>query len=417
MSLQVWLPLNGDLTQQGLSDIEVTNNNATVSNEGKIGKSYYFNGNKQWLQFNDTFKEFYNNDWSFAAWLKPTDSTRSIILSEYYGSGASNIAIELTAARVIRVYWAGSPDINFTTAGGLPINTWTHVAICKKNNHIDLYFNGNLMQSYDGTLTNHISNCQPRIGDDYRGNSGNTVSYQGYMNDFRLYDHCLSIKEIKELSKGLVLHYKLNDLAEEYGNTVFDSSGYNYNGEIIGSLENDGSNRYNYSTKSTNGANNYIIGPVMPSSIQSYSCWIKGNKSAGFIAFGDSVNELAFGFVSGNAYSSCYSGSKQINLFSGTNFINNEWNHIVVINDGTNHRLYINGVETSTISSKDNFIHNDNHLYLFRRNYNTNYVFNGNISDFRAYATILSDDDILELYHTAASIDNQGNLFCGEVVE
>jgi hypothetical protein len=39
------------------------------------------------------------------------------------------------------------------------------------------------------------------------------------------------------------------------------------------------------------------------------------------------------------------------------------------------------------------------------------------MSDFRIYATALSAEDVAELYHTAASIDKQGNLFCGEVVE
>jgi hypothetical protein len=31
------------------------------------------------------------------------------------------------------------------------------------------------------------------------------------MNDFRVYDHCLSLSEIKEISQGLVLHYKFDD--------------------------------------------------------------------------------------------------------------------------------------------------------------------------------------------------------------
>ena len=42
MSLQIWLPLNGDLHNQGLSNLTVTNNGATVNNSGKIGKCYYF---------------------------------------------------------------------------------------------------------------------------------------------------------------------------------------------------------------------------------------------------------------------------------------------------------------------------------------------------------------------------------------
>ena len=44
MSLRVWLPLNGNLNNYGISDITVTNNGATVDNNGKIGKCYKFDG-------------------------------------------------------------------------------------------------------------------------------------------------------------------------------------------------------------------------------------------------------------------------------------------------------------------------------------------------------------------------------------
>jgi len=42
MALQVWLPLNGNIKNQGLSNITVTNNGATVNDNGKIGKCYSF---------------------------------------------------------------------------------------------------------------------------------------------------------------------------------------------------------------------------------------------------------------------------------------------------------------------------------------------------------------------------------------
>lgn len=43
---------------------------------------------------------------------------------------------------------------------------------------------------------------------------------------------------------------------------------------------------------------------------------------------------------------------------------------------------------------------------------------NGKLSDFRIYSTNLSDEDVLDLYQSSASLDSQGNLILsGEVIE
>lgn len=208
MSLQVWLPLNGNLHNQGLADITVTNNGATVDNNGKIGKCYYFNGSSQYLQLSKSLTNLYAGDFSWAIWLKPTDATRGIIFSEYASTGASNVAFELLANRVIRVYWAASPD--WSTGISIEQNVWSHVAITRHENILKVYVNGELKATKsDATLANKTSSSFIRLGDDYRG--GTSVSYMGYMNDARIYNHALSAKEVEEIAKGLILHYKLDN--------------------------------------------------------------------------------------------------------------------------------------------------------------------------------------------------------------
>ena len=207
MALQVWLPLNGNLDNQGLSGITVTNNGATIDNNGKIGKCYYFDGNAHYLQFSESVGDLYSGDFSYAVWLKPMDDTRSVICSEYASSGSSNIAVELSASRQVRLYWNGSPDIS-STGCILPKSQWTHIAITRSGNEAKFYMNGELKYTYTGTLSNKTSTAKIRLGDDYRG--GTSVSYMGYMNDFRIYNHALSPKEIEVLSRGLVCHYPLS---------------------------------------------------------------------------------------------------------------------------------------------------------------------------------------------------------------
>ena len=208
MSLQVWLPLDGNLDNLGLrGDIVVSNTGATVNDSGKIGKCYYFNGSSQYLQLNKSLTDLYTKDFSWAIWLKPTDATRGIIFSEYSSTGASNVALELLANRQVRIYWNGSPDIS--TGVTLTQDVWSHLAVVRNDNKIIVYVNGEQKFSNTYTLSARTSSSFIRLGDDYRG--GTSVSYMGYMNDARIYDHALSAKEVKEIAKGLILHYKLDN--------------------------------------------------------------------------------------------------------------------------------------------------------------------------------------------------------------
>jgi len=79
-----------------------------------------------------------------------------------------------------------------------------------------IYIDGVLSNSWNMSSI-YTSNFSCLLGSSYNrfsvGRSyGTTTTYTGgLINDVRAYDHALSPKEVEEISKGLVLHYKLDD--------------------------------------------------------------------------------------------------------------------------------------------------------------------------------------------------------------
>lgn len=211
--LSVWLPLNGDLRNQGLSNITATNNGATVDNNGKIGKCYSFDGNDDFISIScpDLYNTFSGGSqpFSIAFWVYHADTTRAIIFGDYGLSKTIGFNVELTTGHQVRFYWNGTPDKVFNVNASVGINTWTHIIITYDGDEICIYKNG-VQQSdkYSGTLaTKSKTSGVFYLGRDYR--TGATV-LNGKLNDFRIYDHCLSPRECKQVSTALVLHYPLN---------------------------------------------------------------------------------------------------------------------------------------------------------------------------------------------------------------
>lgn len=98
---------------------------------------------------------------------------------------------------------------NYLTCA-VPINTWTHlICTCDSNNIVRLYKNGEYINfSARNDKPDSDNANQAAIGRETYANG--YFTFNGMLNDFRLYDHCLSPFEVKQISQGLILHYPLN---------------------------------------------------------------------------------------------------------------------------------------------------------------------------------------------------------------
>lgn len=242
MSLIHWWPLNGNLNDYGVKNVALINSGATLNNNGKIGKCYSFDGNDDYLSMSsqDIFNCFKGGStpFSLALWIYngETSGFRAIIFGDYNTTGSINFNIELNGNQTnngIRFYWAGSPDWAASNSIITP-NQWSHLVITYDGSKISIYVNGILKDTRNGTL----GEKNKTSGYFYLGRDSRTgaTAFSGRMNDVRIYDHALSLKEVKEISKGLVLHYNFEDSCNP--NLLINSGNYTVLNKATSSLPN-----------------------------------------------------------------------------------------------------------------------------------------------------------------------------------
>ena len=432
MSLKVWLPLTGNLENKGLSEgINFTQSSLTYS-DGKIGQCAYFNNIKTNTvtipNFNGT-KQF-----SIALWIKLPSSSSSTawadVISFTASNGSTTAPFRLEHVNnTLNWYCNGvltdSGGIgSYTTVNVTNNDIWHHLTITKDSANFYLYLDGNLYitKVIDSSYINSYLTGPMTIGD-------NTGSYF-YANDIRVYDHCLSAKEVKEISQGLVLHYKLDKISEDNNGEfyILDSSGYGHNGIIYDTLSTtSGSVRYNDSMTFNNSAriyyNDFNIG-----NIWSYGCWVYSAKSSrgweGIMVLNNSGSDAdcQFGFwtyPTGNRIESNANG--QYN--SSISFTYGQWNHFFATFDGSSLKTYINGSLVYTQSITNSWLSRA-HLTIGARSSNASGAgagavgtFLGQISDARIYATAFTAEEVLELYNNPVNVDNLGDIHSFEFNE
>ena len=229
MSLQVWLPLIGDTHNQGLGQYTITILGTLSWVTGKLGATAMRAGNGtqivNGLQVNTNFTNLLNNDHSISVWVKPYGNhihyNGSIMSSGNWNTAnkrwAFGVSQDNSKVDVLCM------NYNTYITCDVPVNEWTNLICVRQGTTVKLYKNGNYIGSRDcSTDPSFDSDANVTcIGRESHANG--YFSFNGAIQDLRLYSHALSEMEIKELAKGLVLHYTLNRSGWGQENLLKDS--------------------------------------------------------------------------------------------------------------------------------------------------------------------------------------------------
>lgn len=227
MGLLVWMPLNGNLDNQGLASVAVEQSGGTEAyGAGKIGQALQCAGNS-----------FYNispitiGNKATIAWWEKTSVAAKVPFTLV--TDASSYGLTVWGSNSTHIYTlntgdgANDPFKNGTNnVTSIYDGKWHHFAVTFGNSVAKLYIDG----AYAGTAQTFKSPSATAKTLRLAGGSNNAHSYDfnGMLNDFRVYDHCLSPKEVSELSRALVVHYKLDENCQVmdncYTNPTFDST-------------------------------------------------------------------------------------------------------------------------------------------------------------------------------------------------
>lgn len=400
MSLLVRLPLNGNLNNYGSADVTVTNNGATVSDNGKLGKCYAFNGSSNYLKFS---KGYFGSNWSYSIWVYTTSTTSTQTLGCCRTTTDSGFSLFLIGGK-LRIDPGGN-NVQWTTGYTYPANTWFHLTVTCDNGSIKYYINGEYKETYSTTLVSSQWGNTVSIGSSQQNGSSYGNYLNGRLNDIRIYDHCLSESEIKHLirGKGLQLWMPLTKDLRQQGlsNVTVTNNGATFNsaGKLGGC--------YSFNNSAIGiGATNITLGNTF-----SIACWIKVNSYNSNWANAFKIYKDGYDYI-GLCMNQTSASTKQLGFHIYKNNGSNArtgvydayympltvgtWYHLCFVVTPSEVKTYQNGVNIRTGSITTTFPSVSNYNLGLGKSSS----FGGldcSMNDFRLYDHALSEKEVKEL--------------------
>ena len=396
---------------------------------GSNASSYYL--------YNPGVKSWGNNH-SGACWIKITDSTwgsrtTAVSLGGYRDSSGYRgfwFYLSNRGALGFRIlYYLSHQEGAWTSESfSTPNNTildnqWYHVAYTFDNCKISLYINGEKVltdtftKPYTPTGSGAYFGCDANTG--RTEDTGYTRSgyFRGQVSEWRMYSRTLSDLEIKMLAQGLISHYPLKG-EDRVSGTLTDCNWNikknNLKGKCTAPLSAESFYGHGFNHVKTNGT-----GFVDDATDPMFSNFSHDNRTiCGWYTIDFTPRDQTLVCVELNAadvyldidmdstgeleatFSSQHVEIPNSATRIGTNSNGDTYkifNHFAVTCKDSVYKFYINGVLVNTTTSSY-VIKGRCFLGVY---HNESYIWEGGLSDFRFYATALSDEDIYDLAHPA----------------
>lgn len=241
MALLVWLPLLGNLENHGILDVNfqyVNNNGKLITNSsGKIGTCYertasgYADAVRSTTKLPALTGELTMCCWAYVSSTIGATANGLITNHSHVDNSGFGITVKEISTTDYRICCSTGNGTNrtFDTYYGTTNikNEWHHLALTYDGTSFSLWV--------DGVVENTVTYANKAISDYFDLFNWSTTHYNNSnfrptckLNDVRLYDNCLSSKEIKEIAKGMIAHYPMNQ-SLYYTNLVKNSTYTIYN--------------------------------------------------------------------------------------------------------------------------------------------------------------------------------------------
>lgn len=423
MSLIGWWQLNGNANDSTINENNATINGSPSYVNGKIGQALQLNGTTDYASPDFDMAEKLSRVFSVSVWVNFNDMTgqQGIVTTQGHGNGWS---IYLRNA-------SGGPQFSFIgyaddTSTALRTTPSGEISTGNWYNLIYVY-NGEMLKGYVNGVEKHSSSLSGAFRTDYTAlNIGydSSVGSPNYMNgiidDVRLYDYALSVKEIKELSRAKIFHLKFED------DNFYDVSDYTHEPDSISAGVIRDTTQYKKDLSSCDFSSgtgiNYGSNNILQWNLDCTICfWIytynyaspsrqnpfdKAYGGEGSIVL---ENDGRFSF-----YWGANGGNSAPYVNSSSNIIissNSTWYHIAVVRNSNDSKAYwyVNGAYDSENTNWETYQKGSHDIIV-----GDGYVnpLNGLLDDLRVYNSCLTADDIKEIYQTKASLDKKGNIWC-----